>query len=217
MCRGQQQTHAGFWLTATWVACLLSLCVCLSLTHPQSALKPRSHPSSQTPPPPPRAQTPPHLSVHLFVRAPHICLHCPSDPPILYSSLFHTSPLKLEFMMTDPSLSHSESDLFVLIFLKKNEQTPNKLRVLSFLLLTQWFLGLVLTHKLKFRKVNYFFTKSISFTLDDPDFTLDSFPHSIFSRQYRSNKSKSVIYRLSRVSGTLISGKVLYIFFHDFV
>lgn len=102
-------------------------------------------------------------------------------------------------------------------FFFKNEQTPNKLRVLSFLLLTQWFLGLVLTHKLKFRKVNYFFTKSISFTLDDPDFTLDSFPHSIFSRQYRSNKSKSVIYRLSRVSGTLISGKVLYIFFHDFV
>lgn len=210
MCRGQQQTHAGFWLTATWVACLLSLCVCLSLTHPQSALKPRSHPSSQTPPPPPRAQTPPHLSVHLFVRAPHICLHCPSDPPILYCSLFHTSPLKLEFMMTDPSLSHSESDLFVLNFKKK---WTNSQQTLSTFLSASNIVILSTRLSSKFRKVNYFFTKSISFTLDDPDFTLGSFPHSIFSRQYRSNKSKSVIYRLSRVSmSTNFWKSIIYIF-----
>lgn len=68
MCRGQQQTHAGFWLTATWVA-LLALPVCL-LAHPQSALEPWSHPSTQ-PTPQPGAQAPPHLSEHLCMSMYH--------------------------------------------------------------------------------------------------------------------------------------------------
>lgn len=102
MCRGQQQTHTGFWLTATWVACpALPLSCSLSSAHPRSALKPWSHPATQHPPsnPPPPPQTmssdsTPPLGASVYVHVSHICLHHPSQPICLglKGRLFNISP-----------------------------------------------------------------------------------------------------------------------------
>lgn len=96
MCRGQQQTHAGFWLTTTWVAWSLALCerVSCSPTIKPQAMKPPIYSGNN--PPNPVAELKLHPTsarlcgclcvTHL---SPFIGPPCPSCTELLYSIFPH--------------------------------------------------------------------------------------------------------------------------------